>query len=121
MRIDAVTCKGAPLLKLHNNSFVNTITNLIPEYDWKIWKFSQITRNFWRDISNQRKAMNQIFNDLKFTSKEDWYSIHSTVIEEDLQFKFVRHIYKGKNVVLTIHTYMERIPVQSTGCYLSRI
>ena len=44
------------------------------------WKFQTTPRNFWNDISNQRKYIDWLAKELKITKQEDWYSVNQQVI-----------------------------------------
>jgi hypothetical protein len=41
------------LLNRHNNSLVQALQNIYPEYPWQLWKFERKPKEFWDDIQKQ--------------------------------------------------------------------
>lgn len=55
---------------------VNEImNNLMPEYDWKEWKFLTAPKGFWKHTNNHIKYMRWLESQLGFKNKEDWYNV----------------------------------------------
>lgn len=45
---------GRSPLEKYNSSKIDLIRDLMPEYDWKEYKFTQTRKNYWDDIDNQK-------------------------------------------------------------------
>jgi hypothetical protein len=70
---------GSSLLeKVHNNSTINLLSTVYPEYEWLPWKFSKVS-NFWGDIDNQKKFMKWASLQLGIKQPSDWYAITKQV------------------------------------------
>jgi len=66
---------GSGLLNQYNNSPINTIGSLFPDYNWLEWKFRVTRPHFWKDKKNQKKYINWLGKKLGYTTMEDWYKI----------------------------------------------
>ena len=55
------------------------ITSLIPDHDWKLWKFSRVSVDYWKDINNQREYMDSLAKELNITKMDDWYNVKQKV------------------------------------------
>ena len=63
----------------HQSPF-HILSSEYPEHDWHAWKFDIVPRNFWNDLSNQRKFMDWISKELKIDKLSDWYNVSYKVI-----------------------------------------
>jgi len=68
---------GSGILSNYNNSLVNALLSVYPDFDWIIWKFNQNTvpQEFWNDKKNQKKFFDWVGEQFRFKSFEDWYNI----------------------------------------------
>ena len=48
---------------------------LLPEYEWNLWKFSNVSNEYWKDMKNQRQFLDYVYKELNFKSLDDWYNI----------------------------------------------
>lgn len=58
---------------------IELITNTYPDYNWNIWEFKHIPRNYWLDINNQRKYMKWLGERLNIKKLDDWYKVSVNV------------------------------------------
>ena len=66
---------GGGLLRRYNSVYESLI-NLIPEYDWKMWKFTYLTKNDWKGRRNiQRNFFDDLFKHKRYEKWTDWYQI----------------------------------------------
>jgi hypothetical protein len=56
------------------------VSKAYPEYEWLPWKFSQVPKEFWGDIQNQKNFVDWVGKKLKYNKKEDWYKLSKEVI-----------------------------------------
>lgn len=70
---------GRSLLEKFHKSMFKLLSAVYPTYDWLPWKFDTVPRNFWNDITNQRKFMNWVANELEVNKMEDWYGVSNKV------------------------------------------
>eukprot|EP01114_Cavostelium_apophysatum_P021582 TRINITY_DN7577_c0_g1_i1.p1 TRINITY_DN7577_c0_g1~~TRINITY_DN7577_c0_g1_i1.p1 ORF type:complete len:631 (-),score=127.68 TRINITY_DN7577_c0_g1_i1:279-2171(-) len=66
---------GAGLLQYYNGSPVALVTSLIPDHDWKMWRFKRVPNNFWQDENNVREYLRWLTVELDITAPEDWYQV----------------------------------------------
>eukprot|EP01126_Amoeba_proteus_P012251 TRINITY_DN15033_c0_g2_i8.p1 TRINITY_DN15033_c0_g2~~TRINITY_DN15033_c0_g2_i8.p1 ORF type:complete len:291 (-),score=39.79 TRINITY_DN15033_c0_g2_i8:3857-4672(-) len=55
---------GYGLLHQHNFSMFSLLRTVFPWYDWKPWKFAVVPNHFWEDVSNQRKYLMWVAQEL---------------------------------------------------------
>src|SRR4051812_9273128 len=39
---------GRNVLKYYADSLPKALTNVFPDYNWRVWKFSQVPKGFWK-------------------------------------------------------------------------
>jgi hypothetical protein len=64
---------GSGLLSRYNGSPSLLLSSVYPDYDWLPWKFSICPRNYWNDLTNQRKFMEWATKELNIEKMGDWY------------------------------------------------
>lgn len=45
------------------------------EYPWKMWRFNQVPKGFWRNEENIKKAVETLQTELNIRSPSDWKKI----------------------------------------------
>jgi hypothetical protein len=66
---------GGLFLQYPHRSLIQCLKELYPTHEWKEWKHSVVGVGFWKSLQNQRQFMDWVSEELKFKSKEDWYSV----------------------------------------------
>eukprot|EP01114_Cavostelium_apophysatum_P016562 TRINITY_DN4740_c0_g1_i1.p1 TRINITY_DN4740_c0_g1~~TRINITY_DN4740_c0_g1_i1.p1 ORF type:complete len:576 (-),score=130.33 TRINITY_DN4740_c0_g1_i1:21-1748(-) len=66
---------GETLLEYYNGTHAKALPVIYPEHKWRIWKFKRLVNNFWKDKANQRKFLEELAEELKIETLEDWYQI----------------------------------------------
>lgn len=66
--------RGRTLLVIHHG-LVRTITKLIRNPNWHIWKFGMCPKNFWSDEDNRVAYLTWLGEQLGYHEPEDWYQI----------------------------------------------
>ncbi len=67
--------RGNRLLELYQKSPIKIVQTFISGYDFKIWKFKNVTLGFWSDKKNRKQYMEELGKELNFTQPEDWYVV----------------------------------------------
>ncbi len=62
-------------LQFYGGSLVLALETVYPEYEWQPWKFSKVSRSFWEDLSNQRRYLDQVAQELNISTVQDWYRV----------------------------------------------
>jgi hypothetical protein len=67
---------GQKLLALfYQDSMLNALVDLYPQYEWEPWRFSKVPSNFWQDIENQKLFWISLGKKKGFSKMESWYAI----------------------------------------------
>ncbi len=74
---------GASLLSIYDHSVGKTVLSLFPDYPLLPWKFSNLPKNYWNDLKNQRQFFDWLAVQLGIKHYTDWY----TVMMADLSAK----------------------------------
>jgi hypothetical protein len=51
------------------------LLSIYPEYEWLSWRFTQIPKNFWEKMENQKKFVDWAGKKLGIKEMDDWYKI----------------------------------------------
>ena len=71
------------LNKYYKDSLILALKDVYPEFDWKVWRFSNgVTQGFWKEKENRRQFMEWARKELNIEKMEDWYSIKGTPFRE---------------------------------------
>lgn len=54
---------------------VRIVTSILPEFDWKIWKFQMAPMGFWNEDKNKNDYLKWFEKKLNIKSIDDWYNI----------------------------------------------
>ena len=65
----------------YDNSITKTITTILNEFDWKIWKFQMLPMNWWKSDKNKKEYLKWFESKVGINNPEGWYK----VIVEDLK------------------------------------
>jgi hypothetical protein len=114
---------GSTLLQTFGGSMQYALKSLYPEHNWNPFKFSSVTKGYWKDIQNQRQFMEYVYNSssilklvydhnhayqMDMKSMEDWYYISKRdiirkggerllrIYDESLE-KLLRGVYPNYN------------------------
>jgi very-short-patch-repair endonuclease len=75
---------GGGLLNTHyNNSPIQFLIDVFPEYKWLGWKFISAPNGFWKDINNRKEYAEWLGKILGYTEPEDWYNISYDIIKNN--------------------------------------
>jgi hypothetical protein len=59
------------------------LSNVYPDYEWLPWKFSQVPKGYWADLTNQRKFLDWVAVQFNITNnhenREGWYKLQLKV------------------------------------------
>lgn len=66
---------GQLLVDVYNNSRVDMIQHVFPEYKWLTWKFTHVPSNYWKEAEHQRQFLDWVATQLNIKQWEDWYDI----------------------------------------------
>ena len=69
------------LQKKYNNSPINLLSSVYPEYEWLPWKFEKSPNHFWEDVNNKRKFMDWAGKQLNIKDMSDWYKVSVKVLK----------------------------------------
>lgn len=68
--------KASPsALHIYGDSLVKALTDLYPEHQFKLWRFSKTPQKFWQVRKNQRLFFDDLYTSRSFTSLENFYGI----------------------------------------------
>jgi len=67
--------EGRGLLRRYNLSPTTVLRCVLPEMEWKLWKFSKIPRFLWNDLSTQRQFLIDVEREMKMRTSCDWYKV----------------------------------------------
>jgi hypothetical protein len=72
---------GEGLLARYNECRIKCLQDVY-EYNWLPWKFRAVYKGFWNDIKNCKAYMDWLFNELNYSSLEDFYNLPARTIEK---------------------------------------
>jgi hypothetical protein len=104
---------GVGLLQKYNNSLIEVIESIYPNYKWLPWKFDQMIRGYWNQMENQTEFMNWLGKELGFKTLDDWYKVsHKDIQEkggEGLLNKYGRSTFNLLSSIYPQHTWSKTI------------
>lgn len=71
---------GRGPLALYNNSPSRALKAIYPEHDWQEWRFGKVPRNFWDDLANQKKFVEDVAKQLRVGELDDWFGVKAADI-----------------------------------------
>ena len=66
---------GGLLVTEYENSYINCIISVFPDYKWLEWKFNIAPQKFWNNKENHKRYLLWLGKELGCTTMEDWYKI----------------------------------------------
>eukprot|EP01118_Nematostelium_gracile_P008062 TRINITY_DN2649_c0_g1_i2.p1 TRINITY_DN2649_c0_g1~~TRINITY_DN2649_c0_g1_i2.p1 ORF type:complete len:817 (-),score=149.57 TRINITY_DN2649_c0_g1_i2:621-2738(-) len=83
-RTDIRKCGGESLLNdYYHGSLLEALTKVYPSHRWLPWKFKfGLPQGYWNLLENQRTFLNWIQQELKFSTKEDWFKLTAMDIKQ---------------------------------------
>lgn len=72
--------EGGGLLSTYNACLSQLFPCIFPENPWLVWRFSQLPRDFWSSVDNQKLFLEWMARDLQLNNLEDWYYVHPAEI-----------------------------------------
>lgn len=66
------------LLTLYGGSLTTALLELIPQHEWRPWKFDNVARNWWSVIENRRSFFTEIGRSdfrIEMESLDGWYGV----------------------------------------------
>ena len=67
--------KGESFLIYNEHSPIKSLKEYIPEIDWKEWLFDNPPMDFWSNLSNVKRYLNWLGEQLGFKKPSDWYNL----------------------------------------------
>jgi len=74
---------GGGLLKIYKGSPFIFMKNLVPKYDWKAWKFSHVSAEYWNSKDNRKIYFQWLGKELGYKRYDDWYKISQDLISKN--------------------------------------
>ena len=96
---------GGGLLKYYNHSYVKLVTSMYPEYNWIIWKFKVVPKNYWQNKENHIKYMDWLGKELGYTTKDDWYNISTKDVKNNYGDGLLMAYYNSSSIELVTSIY----------------
>lgn len=81
------------IMKLYNESLVQALNSIFPEFPWQPHKFSQLPRGFFLEIQNQRKVFDDVTNQLQLKDMNAWYDIKLQQIKDENALLIINQYY----------------------------
>jgi len=89
---------GRGLLEYYNNSSIQLIKTIFPEYEWLEWEFNSTPNGFWAVIENQKRYTDWLGNQLGYNRQEDWYLITGKQIHDNDGSGLLSHYYNDSPI-----------------------
>jgi len=86
---DVLKRGGRGVLKYHDNSLMNSLKSIYPEYNWHLWLFSYAPRGHWESDSNMISYLRWMASELHLEDCEITYCAYSTLNRD----KYRKHTY----------------------------
>ena len=97
---------GNGLLTTHyNGSPYNMFMTIYPNYNWLVWKFKCVPKNYWQNKKNQKEYMEWLGKELGYTTMDDWYKITCEDIINNYGSTLLSGYYNSSPIKLVIEMY----------------
>jgi hypothetical protein len=73
---------GSGMLDHYGGSLIRALAGVYPEYRWQTWRFNQVPRGYWDDITNQRKFFDSVAEKKGIKNLDDWQKVKVADLEE---------------------------------------
>eukprot|EP01114_Cavostelium_apophysatum_P019814 TRINITY_DN6476_c0_g1_i1.p1 TRINITY_DN6476_c0_g1~~TRINITY_DN6476_c0_g1_i1.p1 ORF type:complete len:606 (-),score=129.46 TRINITY_DN6476_c0_g1_i1:43-1860(-) len=81
---DVQTNGGLRMLNYYyGGSIIKALEAVYPEHPWRIWKFIEAPKRIWDERKLQRAFFDELYQQLKLKSWQDWYKVSRRTIEEN--------------------------------------
>ena len=106
---------GHGLLAHHfGNSLVKALQQVFPEYNWQLWRFSQVPKGYWDSNSNIQAYMHWLADQLNIQTLEDWNTVDVKQVAA-LKGAFLVQNYGGLEALLQAIYPLHSQAVQETS------
>jgi hypothetical protein len=72
---DFVKIGANSILTNFDNSPFHCLSSVYPDYNWLPWKFTQVPKNYWENVNNQKKFIDWAATQLNIKEMSDWYKV----------------------------------------------
>lgn len=91
---------GYGAIKKYQESVYLMMKTLYPDYDWLPWKFIKIHNSFsWKKKEDVRLYCDWLYNELGYTSEEDWYNLTQDEIRANCGAGLVFHMSSPSRIL----------------------
>ena len=101
-------------IQFYNNSLIQLLKSVYPEYNWIEWKFTCVPTNFWEDKKNHRKYADWLGIELGYKTMEDWYKVDNKLIKKNNGCGLL-HIYNNSPSQFVTTIYPEYIGINQSS------
>ena len=74
---------GGGVLAKYNNSIFQTLSNLYPDYDFKLENRPRYSYSYWKNLDNQRNYLLELGKKLQLKTMKDWHNVKTQVLVEN--------------------------------------
>jgi len=74
---------GGLLGNYYKGSLIHFLRDVYPDIEWLQWKMSRTENNYWDNMENRKLFAKWLFNELGYTSMEDWYNITKKIFNHN--------------------------------------
>ena len=71
---------GNYLLTKYNDSLIQILSAVYPEYEWLPWKFTRTSATYLEDLKGQRQLIDRIAKQYNVKEMSDWYKVSEKVL-----------------------------------------
>eukprot|EP01114_Cavostelium_apophysatum_P006045 TRINITY_DN1724_c0_g1_i1.p1 TRINITY_DN1724_c0_g1~~TRINITY_DN1724_c0_g1_i1.p1 ORF type:complete len:404 (+),score=49.64 TRINITY_DN1724_c0_g1_i1:149-1360(+) len=93
---------GQPLIALYGD-IQAAITSIYAEHPWKIYEFNRVSSVHWREPSNVRRLFDQLFDELRLKTFEDWYTVAYSSVKKIVPSLFEAHSGSLANILMAAY------------------
>lgn len=83
------------LTNYYKASPVGIVTKILPEFDWKIWKFQMTPMGYWEDDKNKIKYLKWLEEKIGIKKPYDWYEVSINHFKENYGDTLIRTYFGG--------------------------
>jgi hypothetical protein len=58
------------------------VSSVYPSHEWHVWKFSQVPKGYWEQLSNQRAYFEWLAQQIGVSSLGDWYGVTAATVHK---------------------------------------
>ena len=98
---------GGIISNYYNNSSKKFVVNMFPDYDWKGYKFTKCSNEYWKEMQNRKSYVDDLGKHLGYITWEDWYQITQQHIKDFYGGGLLIHYYNDSPVKFVMDVYPE--------------